>query len=250
MLLTGCAVRSVYIPVMQNTPQFDDRKSLQATAYIGTNHIELQAAHNPARRLAFCGNLSYGSGISIYDAAVGTYGYNEKKSWRYEVFGGYGYNSNIAYQIANYNTLLSKPIKNYEVRSFYDKFYLQPAVGFHGDIKMYKMDYSFSLGARLSAVYFKIFSYREIDNEASNQTGQTVYTRNINYYNKMLYLIEPCLTNKFGSRGFYGILQCQFIIPYSDQIDLRYTTFSQAFILSLGLQYNLVFRQRKNVPKD
>jgi hypothetical protein len=249
-LLTGCAVRSVYIPVMQNTPQFDDRKALQATAYIGTNHIELQGAHNAGRHFAVCGNVSYGSGISIYDGAVGTFGYNGKKNWRYEVFAGYGYNTNIAYQVANYNNLLNKPVTNYEVRSFYDKFYIQPAAGYHGDIKMYKMDYSFILGARISTIYFKTFSYREIDNEASNKSGQTVYIQNINYYNKLLYLLEPCLTNKFGSRGFYGILQCQFIIPYSEQIDLRNTTFSQAFILSLGLQYNLVFKQRKNVPKD
>lgn len=249
-LFSGCAVRSVYIPLMQNTPQFSDRKALQATAYIGTNHIEMQAAHNPTKHLALCGNVSYGSGISIYDAAIGTYGYNKNKHWRYETFAGYGYNTNIAYQVANYNTLLNKPIKNYEVRSFYDKIYLQPAVGFHDEIKMYKMDYSFILGARVSAVYFKTFIYREIDNDATNQSGQTVYIRNINYYNKWLYLLEPCLTNKFGSRGFYGILQCQFIIPYSEQIDLRYTTFSQAFILSFGLQYNLTFRQRKNAAKD
>jgi hypothetical protein len=225
-------------------------RSLQATAYVGTNHIELQAAQNPGKHFAVCGNVSYGSGISIYDGAIGTYGYNAKKTWRYESFAGYGYNTNIAYQVANYNNLLGKPVKNYEVRSFYDKIYLQPTVSYHGDIKMYKMEYSFALGARVSAVYFKTFSYHEIDDAASTQTGQTVYIRNINYFNKWLYLLEPCLTNKFGSRGFYGILQCQFIIPYSEQIDLRYTTFSQAFILSLGIQYNLVFRERKNVQKN
>jgi hypothetical protein len=235
---------------MQNTPQFDERKSLQATAYIGTNHVEVQAALNPVKGVAVCGNVSYGSGISIYDGAVGTYGYNRTKRWRYETFVGYGYNSNFAYQIANYNVLLGRPIKEYEVRSFYDKLYLQPAIGYHGDIKMYKMDYAFVLGVRASAVYFKTFSYREIDADASMQSGQTIYLQNINYKNKWLYLLEPCLTNKFGSRGFYGILQCQFIIPYSDQIDLRNTTFSQAFILSFGLQYNFIFKPKKNVPKD
>lgn len=249
-LCSGCAVRSVYLPVMQNTPQFGDKKALQATAYIGTNHIEMQAAHNPVKGLALCGNVSYGSGISIYDAAVGAYGYNPNKNWRYETFVGYGYNSNFAYQIANYNALLGKPIKEYEVRSFYDKMYIQPAFGYHGDIKMYKMDYFFILSSRLSAVYFKTYSYREIDTEATTQSGQTVYIRDISYRNKWLYVLEPCLTNKFGGRGFYGILQCQFIIPYSNQIGFRNTTFSPAFILSFGLQYNFVFRQKKNVPKD
>lgn len=219
-------------------------------AYVGTNHIELQAAHNPVKKLAICGNVSFGSGISIYDGAIGTYGHNESGSWRAEIFTGYGNNSNYAFQTANYNALLNQPIKNFEVRSLYDKFYLQPAVGYFGNIKMYKMNYSFSLSARVSVLYFKTYSFKEIDYEATQQNGQNVYIHDINYRNGILNLLEPCFTNKVGIKNFNIILQGQFFIPYSEQIDVSHTVFSPGFLCYAGLQYNLVFKKRNHAPKD
>ncbi len=243
-LLSGCAVRSVYIPVSQNVPLFDSSKVLQATAYIGANHVELQAAHNPIKKLAISTNINFGSGISIYDLAVGTYGYNKNANWRYEIFGGYGYNSNFAFQTSNYSAVFNKPVKNYEVKSFYDKMYLQPSIGYFNTIKMYKLTYSFSLSARLSALYYKIYSFKEIDDVATKQLGYTVYLQDKNYNNSFLYLLEPCITNKIGLRNFYAILQCQAFIPYSQQIDVSNTVFSQGLLLSIGLQYHFVFKPK------
>lgn len=242
--LSSCAVRSVYIPISQNTPLFKDDKELKLVGYVGTNHIELQLANNPGKNLAVCGNVSFGSGISIYDGAIGTYGYNESKKWRAEFFGGYGHNSNYAFQTANYNALINQPIRNFEVRSLYDKFYLQPAVGYFGDIKMYKMNYSFSLSARISALNFKTYSFKEIDYEATKQTGQNVYIHDINYMNGWLNLLEPCFTNKVGIKNFNIVLQGQFFIPYSEQIDVSHTVFSPGFLCYAGLQYNLVFKKK------
>lgn len=249
-LLSGCAVRSIYIPVSQNTPLFGKEKAIQANAYVGTNHIELQAAHNPLKKLAVCGNINFGSGISIYDLALGTYGHGSNSNWRYETFIGYGYNTNFAFQTTNYNSLLNQPIKNYEVRSIYQKAYLQPAVGYFNAIKMYKMTYSFSLSARMSALHFSTYSFREIDDTATTNSGQTVYLKNINYRDKYLYLLEPCFTNKVGLKNVYALLQFQAIIPYSDQIDIRNTVFAEAFIFSVGLQYNFTFKEKKVAPKD
>ncbi|MBL7895158.1 MAG: hypothetical protein JNK50_07700 [Bacteroidia bacterium] len=244
LLLNACAVRSVYIPVSQNTPLFDSSKVLQASAYIGANHIEAQAAFNPVKKLGVCANINYGSGISIYDVAVGTYAYNKSAHWRYEVYGGYGYNSNFAFQTANYNSLIKQPIKNYEIKSFYDKMYLQPAIGYFNSIKMYKLSYSFSLSARISALYYKIYSFKEIDDEATKLSGQTVYLTDKNYNNSFLYLLEPCFTNKVGIKNFYAILQFQGFIPYSEQIDVSNTVFSQGILMSVGLQYNFVFKRK------
>jgi hypothetical protein len=248
-LLSGCAVRSVYIPICQNTPLFKDDKEVKVVGYAGTNHVELQMAHNPTKNLAVCGNVSFGAGISIYDFAVGTYGYNSSKNWRAEIFTGYGSNSNYAFQTANYNALLNQPIRNFEVRSLYDKYYIQPAVGYFGNIRMYKMNYSFSLSARVSVLYFKTYSFKEIDYEATQQTGQNVYIHNVNYRNGILNLLEPCFTNKVGIKNFNVILQGQFFIPYSEQIDISYTVFSPGFLFAAGLQYNLVFK-KKHAPKD
>lgn len=244
LLLNACAVRSVYIPVSQNTPLFDSSKVLQASAYIGANHIEAQAAFNPVKKLGVCANINYGSGISIYDVAIGTYAYNKSAHWRYEVYAGYGYNSNFAFQTANYNALIKQPVKNYEIKSFYDKMYLQPAIGYFNSIKMYKLSYSFSLSARISALYYKIYSFKEIDDEATKLSGQTVYLTDKNYNNSFLYLLEPCFTNKVGIRNFYAILQFQGFIPYSEQIDVSNTVFSQGILMSVGLQYNFVFKRK------
>ncbi len=243
-LLTGC-VRSVYIPVSQNNPLFGENKEVQAVAYVGDNHVELQAAHNPTKKLAIAANVYFGSGVSIYDAALGTYGYNENKKWRWETFLGYGNNSNYAYQTANYNVLLGKPVKNYEVRSLYDKFYLQPSFGFFSNIKMYNIKYSFSFSSRISALYFKIYSFKEIDDAATQQSGQTVYITNKFFKNSFMYLLEPCLTNKIGVKNVNVILQIQGFFPYSEEIDIRNTVFSPGFIFSLGLQYNFVFKAKQ-----
>jgi hypothetical protein len=112
------------------------------------------------------------------------------------------------------------------------------------------MNYSFSLSARLSALNFKTYSFKEIDYDATNQTGQTVYIHNINYNNGFIYLLEPCFTNKVGIKNFDLILQGQFFVPYSEQIDVSYTVFSPGFLCYVGLQYNLIFKSKKSVPKD
>lgn len=250
LLLSGCAVRSVYIPVCQNTPLFKDDKEIKAVGYIGTNHVELQLAHNPVKKLAIAANVSFGSGISIYDGAIGTYGYSESKKWRAEIFTGYGNNSNYAFQTANYNALLNRPIKNFEVRSLYDKFYLQPSVGYFDHIKMYKMNYSFSFSARVSVLYFKTYSFKEIDYEATKVAGQNVYIHDINYNNGVMNLFEPCFTNKIGIKNINLILQGQFFIPYSTQIDISNTVFSPGVLFAAGLQYNFVYKSRQHVQKD
>jgi hypothetical protein len=249
-LVSGCAVRSVYIPVSQNAPLFGKNKSIQLNAYPGTNHMEVQAAYNPGKHFAMAGNINFGSGFSIYDAAVGWYGYGNSEHWRAESFIGYGYNSNIAMQTANYNSILQKPISNYEIYSLYDKYYFQPSAGYFNEIKMYKMKYSFALSARLSALYFKTYSFKEIDADATQATSQTVYLKNKVYENKTLYLLEPCFINRVGVRNIYAILQGQFFIPYSDQIDVSYTKFSQGFLLSLGLQYVINFKPHGDAKKN
>jgi hypothetical protein len=247
-LWTGCVVRSVYIPVSQNTPLFEKQKELKAIAYLGDNHVELQAAFNPFSHLALTANINYGTGVSIYEAGIGTYGYSETKKWRWEVFAGYGYNTNFTYQTANYNVLFNKAVNDYEVRSLYFKYYVQPSFGYFGEIKMYKLNYSFALSSRLCALYFNTYSFQEINNAATLQAGQTVYAQNVNIKNSFLYALEPCLTNKVGMKNIYGILQIQAIIPYSGQVDVRNTVFAPPFMISLGLQYNLVFKTRNQEP--
>ena len=239
LFCSGCAIRSVYVPLSHNVPLFDSNKQIKASGFIGTNHVELQAAHNPIDHFAIATNIYFGAGISNYDLAIGTYGFKKNATWRYELFGGYGYNSNIDFNGGN---ILSASQKvSYDVNSLYHRFYVQPAVGFFSKINMYKIKYSFSLSAKVSYLYFKEYLYQEID-KARSTPGNPVYIINKEYQNKEIYTLEPCLTNKVGIKNVSVILQVQTITPYSAQIDVRNTKFSPVAYFSIGIEYIFTFK--------
>ncbi len=237
LTMSSCAVRSVYTPITQNTPLFDKTKQLTGAAFIGANHIELQAAHNPVNHLAVGANINYGAGIASYDVIAGIYNYSKNSKIRYELLWGYGYNTNNAYQ-TNIPSLLTGKNVDFEVNSKYHKYYIQPAIGYFGTIKMYKINFSLSFSTRAGYNYFNTYSYKEID-EAKQPVISKQYSR------KGLFTFEPCITNKVGIKNISAVLQLQSITPHSEDIDVRYTKFSQGFLLSIGLQYNLKFKNRK-----
>jgi hypothetical protein len=237
----SCAIRSVYVPLSQNVPLFDSSKRLNSAAYLGTNHAEFQASYDPAKNLAIATNLYYGAGLANYDAAIGGFGYTRLGKWRYELFGGYGYNTNTIYGSGNF--LSAAQHVAYDVNSVYHRLYLQPAIGFGGHIHMYKINYSFSFSTKLSYLYFEDYLFREKD-LTNSSTGNPVYLIDKEYRNKGLYTIEPCITNKVGIGNLYGILQAQSISPYSDQIDVRNTKFSPVFYFSIGIEYHINFKQK------
>lgn len=249
-LIAGCAVRSVYVPAAQNVSLFDEHKQVQATGYLGINTFQLQVAHNPVNHFVFGLNTSYGSGLSIYEGYLGLYNYSKSNArWRYEFLTGGGYTDN--YSQINHGTFaaLQNKNSNFETISVYSKLFVQPSLGYFSAISMYKLTYSFSLGTRLSCLDFKKYIYREIDANQTLSNGSTVYLVNKEYRNQPLFLFEPCLTNKVSLRNISAVLQVMAMMPYSDQIDIRYTKFSPVFLFSLGLQYNFVFK-KKTIPKS
>ncbi len=245
-LFSACAVRSVYVPTSQNVLLFDGKKQIQANAYVGSNHSELQLAANPVNRFVVGASTNYGTGLAIYEAYFGTYNYSKDGArWRYELLGGASYTNNFSQQNNALISFAKQTPSNFETVALYNKFFIQPAVGINSKIEMYKLTYSFSFSSRISYINFKKYIYREIDVDQSAVQNTTIYFVNKEYFNKDLYLFEPCLTNKIGLKNVYVVLQVQFMMPYSTDIDIRYTKFSPVFILSAGLQYNLVFKQRK-----
>lgn len=246
----SCAVRSVYVPAAQNVTLFDSNKQVQATGYLGVNTFQLQLAHNPVNHFVFGLNNSYGAGLSIYEGYMGLYNYTKSNAtWRYEVLAGGGYTDN--YSQVNHGTFaaLQNKNSNFETVSIYNKLFLQPSFGYFSEIKMYKLFYSFSFGTRVSGIAFQKYIYREIDADATLPNGPDVYVVNKEYYNKTLFLLEPCITNKVRIKNVSAVLQAMAMMPYSSQIDIRYTKFSPVFLLSLGLQYNFVFKKRAT-PKS
>lgn len=243
VLLFGCAVRSVYVPTVENMQLFDDKKQLQANGYIGTNHAELQMSGNPIRHFSLGMNSSLGTGLSIYQGFIGIHAYSKNNmKWRYELLGGAGATANFLKREKVWFSILKEEKANYVTEAIYNKYFLQPSFGYFGKMEIYKVNYSFSLSCRVSYIDFKKYVYREINADSSLITGQSVYFVNKEFYNKDLYLLEPCITNKVGIKNMYAVIQGQFMIPYSTEIDIRHTKFSPVFIFIIGLQYNLIFK--------
>ena len=71
--LSSCALRSVYIPISQNVPLFDSsREVVCGNLYPSANYMDFQTALHPARHLPLATNGNFGSGITVYGAALGT----------------------------------------------------------------------------------------------------------------------------------------------------------------------------------
>ena len=244
-LFSSCALRSVYIPVSQNVPLFDSQKAFRANLYPSSNHLELQAALHPAKHFSIATNINFGSGITIYDLALGHSIW--KGRWRGECFAGFGYNSNVIYPGSNDLSIFSSKDLDYEVRSLYQKYYLQPAVGFTGRMDAYQIHYSFALSTRISALHFNEYVYRTIDKVQTIDPEHPVYIVDKSYKDKMLYTLEPCITNRVARKNLYVVLQAQAIIPSSEDIDVRYTKFSPGFLLSIGIGYEVPLARKKKV---
>lgn len=225
---------------------FDKKRQIQANAYVGTNTAQLQVAHNPVNHFVAGLSTNYGSGLTIYEAYAGYYNYSKTNArWRAEVLGGAGYTNNFSQVDNAWITWFKKNNSNFETISLYNKYFIQPSVGFFSKIEMYKLSYSFALSCRASYVDFKKYIYREIDEDASLANGNTIYIINKEYHNKNLYLFEPSFTNKVTLKNVSAVLQGTVMMPYSTQIDIRNTKFSPVFLFSLGIQYNFVFKNRK-----
>lgn len=239
-------MRSVYVPTTHNVLLFDENKQIQANAYVGTNTTQLQLAYNPLKHFAFSVNTASGSGLSIYEGSVGFFEYSKKNAvWRYEVLTGGGVTNNFSQVNNAWVSVFKKTKSNYETISKYSKFYIQPSIGFFGKIAMYKLNYSLSFTGKVSYINFNTFVYREINKDATANSSNTVYFVNREYKDCEMFLFEPCFTNKVGMRNVYAVIQAQVMMPYSEEIDIRYTKFSPVFLLSFGIQYNFVFKNKK-----
>ncbi len=245
-VLSGCAVRSVYVPTSQNVVLFDDKKQIQTNAYVGSNHIELQASHNPVNHFIAGLNVNYGTGLSSYEGMLGFYGYSKNNAkWRTELIAGGGYNTNFFQQNNAWMAAVKNENINYETYSIYNKYFLQPSVGYFSRIDMYKLSYSFAFSCRASYLDFKRYVYKETDKDSLSVNSPNPYIVNRDYKNKGIVILEPCFVNKVGLKNVFAVIQGQFIIPMYSDIDLHYANFSPVFLMSFGLQYNFVFKKQK-----
>lgn len=242
--LTGCAPRSAYIPVSQNLPQFDSSKKFQGDLYLSANHLEVQLAHNPIKHLATTVNLNFGSGIAVYDAALGWYGHSRDARWRYMALAGIGYCSNLYFREPNARNMFTRLKNGYEVISLYNRYYVQPSLGLEDDFGYYDIRYGLAFSCRLSYLYFQRFTYREIDGERTIDPEHPVYVVDRSYRKEGLWTFEPALTHTVQRGPFTALLQLQAISPYSKVVDVRDTKFSPGLLLSGGFRYSFAFKKK------
>ena len=249
-LVSGCAVRSVYVPTVGYDHLFNEQKQIQAKGYVGTNHTELLLSGNPLNHLSIGANTSVGKGLTIYEGVVGLYGYSKDKSkWRYEILAGANSTRNFLKQSSVWINVFKEDKSNYETTALYNKYFTQLSFGYFGKMEIYKINYSFSLSCRSSFIDFKKYIYRETNADSTLLVGSPVYIVNKEFHNRKLYLIEPCITNKVGIKNMSVILQGQFMIPYSTEIDIRNTKFSPVFIFSIGFQYNFILKNKNKTSQ-
>lgn len=245
IICNSCAVRSVYVPTSQNVFLYDSIKQLRANAYVGTTTAQLQLGVNPIQHGIVGASTNIGDGLSIIETYIGAYNYSKgNANWRYESLLGYGYTNNVSRIDNAWFSVFQKEKLNYETTAFYHKIFIQPSVGYVSRIALYKLNYSFSLSGRVSYIDFKKYFYREIDEEATATQGIPVYTVDKQFYNKTLYLFEPCITNKVGRNNLYAVLQASVMMPYSKEIDIRYTKFSPVFLFGVGIQYHISLKSK------
>lgn len=244
LLLASCAPRSAYIPVTHNLPQFDTLQQLHTAAYISANHIEVQASGNPFRHVATAVNLNFGSGIAVYDLALGWYGYSRNCNWHYTVMAGIGYNSNLFFRDPNSRGWFTKTRNGYDILSLYNRYYLQPSLSFEDDFGYYDIRYGFSLSVRSSYLFFQRFRYQEIDADLTTDLNNPVYVVNRSYRGKDMWIFEPALTHTVRRGPLAVIVQLQSISPYSTEIDVNNTKFSPGLLLSTGIRYTLSGKHR------
>lgn len=239
LYLSGCSPRSAYIPVSHNVPVFDTVRKMQTTAFLSANHIELQVATNPVKHIITTINLNFGSGIAVYDAALGWYGYDKRINWHYQVLAGAGYNNNLYLRDLNDKGWFTKTRNGFEVISLYNRFYLQPAISYEDDFGYYDIRYGLSFAARGSYLFFRRFQYKEIDADKTTNPDQPVYVVNKTYKNQALWLLEPALIHTVARGPLSITVQLQAISPYSKSIDVSDTKFSPGLLFSTGLRYTL-----------
>jgi hypothetical protein len=235
---SSCAVRSIYVPTNQNTMLFADKKEIKAVANVGLNTLQLQLGHNPLPHILVGINTCFGPGIGAYEGCIGHYNYTGNHRWRYELQGGGGYTDNFLRLDKAVVPYAKKINFDFETGAQYYKFYLQPAVGYFFNLWMYKLTGSVNASCRMSCLSFEKFVYRRADGN-----DPPTYLIDKEYHNKTVFLAEPCFTNKIGRQNLFAVFQAMCILPYSKQIDLRYTRFSPVLVFSVGVQYRLVLKQ-------
>ncbi|HYG16709.1 MAG TPA: hypothetical protein VEC12_13215 [Bacteroidia bacterium] len=203
-LLIGCAVglmscsRAYYAPNAQNVPLFtgvnDARFTVAHNSGDNVSGAEVQTAFSPSENVGLMANYynvyARDRGEGEYIDIAGGY-YYPMNNFIFEVYGGYG----------NGRTLNTFNGAGY-LRNNFNKFYLQPVIGFS-----YKY---LDIAASARFAHISLYRIRAQFADAQEQNTNRLITTDIAAINnnRNSFVIEPALTIRYGWK--YLKLQAQY----------------------------------------
>lgn len=223
-LTYACA--PIYIPSAPHVPQLEQQGDWQASAFLGTNGIDLQGSYALSDNKALMGTLSGPiadkTNQNRHFYLEGAYGiFNRSPSQlRMSAFGGLGWG--IASGEANFT--VSNNSYNHVSRGIYWKPFLQGNIGLHTDV----LDIGLSTRSALVA-----FQFAEYDGQKVEEPLASI-------------MVEPNIYMALGWKickiSLYGGLS----LPLQGGIGFEYNP----FMLGMGLQFNFPNRSRAPAPSD
>lgn len=210
IVFTSCSPE--YIPNMVNSPMFTNAGEFQATIATGNSNFDAQTAVAITDHLGIMVNGSYGNETSDssdnfhkHTFIEAGFGYYEKigETFRYEMYGGYGFGEVEGY----FKNSFIDEISN----ARYNRFFIQPGIGISTGI------YDGSFSPRFAIVQM-------------NPKGSNFQVGDYNVF------FEPVITSKIGYKYVKFIAQFGISLPLGDQ-DLNYDY--QVFIFNFGLNFNI-----------
>lgn len=214
------ACAPIYIPSAPNVPQLEQKGDWQASAYMGTNGIDLQGSYAISDNKAVMGTLSGPIAAQSNDSRhiylEGAYGiFNRTPSrLRMSAFAGLGWG--LASGEANY-TVNGTPY-NHASQGIYWKPFLQGNIGLHTDV----LDIGLSTRSALVAFQFAEYDGQQVEEPLASL------------------MIEPNIYMALGWKvckiSLYGGLS----LPMQGGIAFEYNP----FMLGMGLQFNFPNRSK------
>lgn len=227
LITTSCA--PIYVPNARNAPLFKEGGEVQINAQLsGTKGYEAQTGIAVSNHVGVISNFAYVSNgtrddsnyirHSFFEGGVGYFDNSERLA--FEVYAGYGRGKGRAFGNFNFESISSDD--DVDVRSRYQRFFIQPAIGSN-----HRRVFNWTGVLRFSVIDFTEI---KVDGVETQLDADPVL------------FIEPAFIGKinFGESGIFANFQGGLSFP-RQSIDFDYEPFFVS--IGLGVRFNLLGRK-------
>jgi len=197
-ILSSCS--TMYIPNGVHTPLLKDQGDFSASASTGINVVDAHVAFSPIKNFGIMSTSSYNRYNRKYtpdstikefrlnmDIAFGFYKHFSDE-FVFEVYAGYGF--------GNFKTNNSFNTFEGSITGFYNRYFIQPAIGYHAEAA------KVSFGLRFSQLMHT----------------KTLDENNVNVFKGNIMFAEPNVNVAVGIEKVKLLFQAGFIIPMSQSV--------------------------------